>query len=400
MADSRVNPHSFNEKATLAAIAAFSEGADAKAIRAEAVRLIGIERDRATDQVEKRFLSDPTHAQPTTAAIAALTDGIVRTVYTVACNYLHYNPAPTKGEALAVIAVGGYGRAEMAPHSDVDLLFLSPWKLTSWAESAIESMLYMLWDLKLKVGHSSRTIRDCLRLGSEDYTIRTSLLELRHICGDPDMTEDLREQLWKDLFRTTAPDFIEAKLAEREARHKKQGGQRYMVEPNVKEAKGGLRDLQSLFWIAKYIHRVGSAAELVSLGLFTADEFETFSRAEDFLWAVRCHLHLITGRANDQLTFDLQVIVAERMGYKGREGRREVEMFMQDYFRHATQVGELTRIFLTAMEAQHLKKEPLLAGLFKRKKKLKQGYVVKQGRLAIANDPTFLDSNINLLHIF
>jgi [protein-PII] uridylyltransferase len=312
---------------------------------------------------------------------------------------MHPLANPTEGERIAVCAVGGYGRGEMAPFSDVDLLFLTPYKITPWAESVIESMLYILWDLRLKVGHASRTIRDCLRLGAEDFTIRTALLEHRFLGGDADLAQRLDTRLREELFTGTERDFTEAKLAERDARHERQG-ERYMVEPNVKEGKGGLRDLQSLFWIAKYLHHVRDVGELVALGTFTAEEFGTFTRAETFLWAVRCHLHLIAGRANDQLTFDMQVQVATRMGYADRGGRRGVEIFMQDYFRHATAVGDLTRIFLTKLEAAQQKSEPLLQRLLKRRKKLRPGYVEITGRLAIADKAAFLADPLNLLRIF
>jgi [protein-PII] uridylyltransferase len=144
----------------------------------------------------------------------------------------------------------------MAPQSDVDLLFLTPWKITPWAESVIETMLYMLWDLKLKVGHSSRTVKDCLRLGREDITIRTALLEHRFICGHPLWRRNWTTGSGASCSSNSGPEFIEAKLAERAERHKRQGGQRYVLEPNVKEGKGGLRDLQTLYWIGKYLHRV------------------------------------------------------------------------------------------------------------------------------------------------
>lgn len=255
----------------------------------------------------------------------------------------------------------------------MDLLFLTPYKITPWAESVIESTLYMLWDLKLKVGHASRTIRECIRLGTEDFTIRTALLEKRLLYGDDRLAADLDHRLRNDLFKGSEREFVEAKLEERDARHEKQG-ERYMVEPNVKEGKGGLRDLQSLFWISKYLYHVDDVSDLVGHGLFMEDEFETFLKAENFLWATRCHLHLVTNRATEQLTFDLQVEVAERMGYKDRAGRRAVEVFMQEYFRHATAVGDLTRIFLTKLEAAHVKSEPLLQRLFTRKRKLKDGY--------------------------
>ncbi|WP_296420089.1 [protein-PII] uridylyltransferase, partial [Pseudooctadecabacter sp.] len=346
------------------------------------------------------FALNPFDASSTTRAYAWLTDAVVIEVYHIATTRLHPQGNPTEAERLALIAVGGSGRGEMAPHSDVDLLFLAPYKLTPWAESAIESMLYILWDLKLKVGHASRTVKECLRLAREDYTIRTSLVEERFLTGDAALAQELTTRLRRDLFDQTIPNFIEAKLDERAERHRKQGGQRYMVEPNVKEGKGGLRDLQSLYWIGKYIHGVKDASELVKHRVFTQDEYEEFKAAHEFLWAVRCHLHLLSGRAADQLTFDMQVEVAERMGYADKGGRRAVEHFMQDYFRHATDVGELTRIFLTAQEDAHLKAEPVLLRLFSRKKTAKPPYAIKQNRLTVDRPKEFLKDPLNLLRIF
>jgi [protein-PII] uridylyltransferase len=243
-------------------------------------------------------------------------------------------------------------------------------------------------------------VKDCLRLGREDITIRTALLEYRFVAGHAPLAEDLGERLWNDLFRNTGPEFIEAKLAERAERHRRQGGQRYVLEPNVKEGKGGLRDLQTLYWIGKYLHRVPSPEGLVAAGLFTQEEFETFARAETFLWAVRCHMHHVTKRATDQLTFDLQVLVAERMGYVDAGGRRAVEHFMQDYFRHATRVGELTRIFLTELEARHAKPEASIKGLFRRKKRVRPGLKLVQGRIDVESASDFVADKLNLLRIF
>ena len=345
------------------------------------------------------FAATPFAARELTHSYAYLTDCLIVSALHVAKKHLHPLPNPTSGEQIAVIAVGGYGRGEMAPFSDVDLLFLTPYKITAWAESVIESMLYMLWDLKLKVGHASRTIKDCIRLGHDDMTIRTSLLEHRFLAGEKALAKELNTRLSKDLFAAGQRDFIEAKLEERERRHTKQG-QRYVVEPNVKEGKGGLRDLQSLFWIAKYIHNVQDVEELVALDVFRPREFERFDQAESFLWAVRCHLHLIARRATEQLTFDMQVEVADRLGYHDKSGRRAVEIFMQDYFRHATIVGDLTRILLTKLEAIHVKSEPLLERIFRRRPKVKDGYEVISNRLAIADEDSFLQDKLNLLRIF
>ncbi len=390
----------FDRDAVFADICKAAEKGDASAIRRTAVSRLRAASEAGRARIAAAFEANPTASRPTVRAYCHLTDGIVETVFRVGTELLHRNPNPTEGERLAILAVGGYGRGEMAPNSDVDLLFLMPWKVTPWAESLIESMLYIFWDLHLKVGHASRNLKECIRLGREDYTIRTALLEHRFLIGDLSLSDELDETLKSDLFRNTASDFIEAKLEERAQRHKKQGGQRYMVEPNVKEGKGGLRDLQTLFWIGKYVHGVDDAAALVKLGVFRQEEYDRFLAAETFLMAVRCHLHLIAGRAMDQLTFDTQVETAARMGYIDKAGRRGVEHFMQDYFRHATVVGELTRIFLTALEAQHVKQAPSLVTFFRRKKPVKKGYEVRQNRLDVARPKTFFKDKLNILRIF
>jgi [protein-PII] uridylyltransferase len=390
-----------NTKAILEEIARQVEGAaDSRAIRAIAVDQMNTARVAANAKLAAAFSAKPQEARALIGAQSFLTDGLVSIALAVATQHLHKLSNPTESERIAVLAVGGYGRQEMAPYSDVDLLFLTPWKTTPWAESVVESMLYMMWDLKLKVGHSTRTVKDCIRLGREDITIRTAMLEYRFIDGFQPLAAELGDKLWGELFRNTGPEFIEAKLAERAERHKRQGGQRYVLEPNVKEGKGGLRDLQTLYWIGKYLHRVAVARDLVAEGLFRPEEYETFRTAENFLWAVRCHLHYISARAMDSLNFDLQVEVAERMGYRDTGGRRAVEHFMQEYFRHATRVGDLTRIFLTELEARHAKPEAKLLGFLKRKTRVKHGYKLVQGRLDVSDPKLFLSDKLNLLRVF
>lgn len=401
--DSLICPASdiFDHASTQSALAAALVGCkDAKATRQAAVSVLRDAQDHGRNAIKDAFLAQPFDSLPATTAYSWLTDQLVTAAIDVARDKLHRISNPTESERLSVIAVGGYGRGEMAPHSDVDLLFLTPYKMTPWAESVIESTLYMLWDLKLKVGHASRTIKDCIRLAREDYTIRTSLVEYRYLTGDAGLADQLGDQLWDDLFSTTASDFIDAKLAERAERHRKQGGQRYVVEPNVKEGKGGLRDLQSLYWINKYQHGVRQAKELIQFDVFSKEEYDTFKDAHSFLWAVRCHLHLIANRAVDQLTFDMQVLVAEALGYTDNSGRRAVEHFMQDYFLHATKVGELTRIFLTAQEDARTKSEPMLLRFLKRRKKAKPPYAIKQNRITVADEKGFLSDKLNMLRLF
>ncbi len=368
-------------------------------LRAAAVDILSQAQKNGRAEIARGFAAAPFDARAMTRAYTYLTDHLVRESLMVAAQLLHPKPNPTEGERLSVIGVGGYGRGEMAPFSDVDLLFLIPYKATAWSESVIESMLYILWDLKLKVGHATRTIRECVRLGSEDFTIQTALLEHRHVAGDAALAEELQQTLEKEIFSGTGRTFIEAKLEERDARHLKQG-ERYVVEPNVKEGKGGLRDLHSLFWIAKFIYRVDRIVELVEKQVFRPEEFDTFKAAEEFLWAVRGHLHLLSGRATEQLTFDMQASVATAMGYQDTGGRRGVEVFMQTYFRHATAVGDLTRIFLSSLEAIHVKAEPLLERIFRRRPRIGTGYVVVHNRIAIADNVAFLSDKLNLLRIF
>ncbi|PIE15396.1 MAG: [protein-PII] uridylyltransferase [Rhodobacterales bacterium] len=390
----------FDTDAAAAALKTAAAAGDQRQIRMATVDYLRQARSSGNQAIEHAFAQHPFAADLVRRSYAYLADCLVQSAFDVASTHLHPGANTTDDERLSILAVGGSGRAEMAPHSDIDLLFLTPDKLTPGTESIIEYMLYILWDLRLKLGHASRTIADCIRLGREDFTIRTALLEERYLCGDPALADDLKQTLTEQLFRGTAPEFIEAKLAERDLRHIKQGGQRYMVEPNVKEGKGGLRDLQSLFWIAKYVHQVDDVGELVGLGLFRQDEYDRFAKAENFLWASRCHLHLIAGRAQEQLTFDMQVEVAKRMGYKSHGGRRSVEHFMQDYFRHATHVGDLTRILLTALEAQHVKQQPRLKRPFRGRKKTRANYKIEQNRLNIADEAAFLQDKLNILRLF
>ncbi len=388
-----------------AALDGDGHGGDGTAARSRAVEILSRAWKRGFEAIAEAYRQRPHATRQAMAAWTWLTDRLVEELFRVATEHLNPLANPTRSERLAILAVGGYGRAEMAPFSDIDLLFLIPYKRTPWAESVIETMLYMFWDMRLKVGHATRTPGECMRLGKDDFTIRTALLESRFLAGDPALAADLDEKLWSGLFKGTGAEFVEAKLEERAERHRRQGGQRYMVEPNVKEGKGGLRDLQSLFWIAKYLHRVRHPRELVGLGMFTQAEYDIFAAAEEFLWTVRCHLHLISGRAQEHLTFDAQVEIARILGYRDRGGRRAVEHFMQDYFRHATRVGELTRIFLTALEAQHVKRQPGMRQMLSRagrrlRTRLAAGYKLEQGRLTVADPDSFLADPLNLLRVF
>ena len=301
---------------------------------------------------------------------------------------------------MVLLAVGGYGRGEMAPFSDVDISFVTPYKPTVWCEQVIESMLYSLWDLGMKVGHSSRSIAEMIRMAKEDLTVRTALLEARYVWGDRAVYDEARNRFGEDVVKDSARTFVAQKLAEREERHKRMGDSRYVVEPNVKEAKGGLRDLHTLFWIGKYVNRVDSVAGLVDAGLLTPQELRQFQKAENFLWAVRCHLHRITKREEDRLTFDLQLEISRAMNFTGRAGRSGVERFMRYYFLMAKMVGDVTAVFLAHLDDQWAARgRRFLPSFFRRPRQL-DGFVLERGRIAIPDDAFFQEDPVRLLEMF
>jgi [protein-PII] uridylyltransferase len=237
-------------------------------------------------------------------------------------------------------------------------------------------------------------------------TIRTAVLESRYIWGDKALHDDLATRFDAEVVKGTGPEFIAAKLAERDARHRRQGASRYLVEPNVKDGKGGLRDLHTLFWIAKYFYRVSSREELVKAGVFSRAEMTRFRKSEDFLWAVRCHLHFLAGRAEERLSFDVQQDMAIRLGYTAHPGLKDVERFMKHYFLVAKEVGDLTRIFCAALEEHHGKPVPALnrfLGLGRRRRRTIPGstdFVVDNERINVADGEVFARDPVNLIRVF
>jgi [protein-PII] uridylyltransferase len=329
-----------------------------------------------------------------------LIDQLIRASFDVVTTEIYPLPNPTAGERLALVAVGGYGRGELAPYSDIDLMFLLPYKQTPHTEQVVESLLYLLWDLGLKIGQSTRSVEECLRQAKSDFTIRTSLLEARYLWGDEALFAELKKRFDSDVVRGAAAQFIEAKLAERDARHRRVGDSRYQLEPNVKEGKGGLRDLHTLFWLAKYIYRIDDVAKLVDLGVLSAEESQRFARAQSFLWTVRCHLHYLAGRAEERLTFDLQAEIGQRMGYTDHAGSRGVERFMKHYFLIAKDVGDLTRVFCAILEADQKRKRRLPWVRWGIGRRGLEGFVLDGERLTIPSEDFFAKDPVALIRLF
>ncbi|QZH75963.1 MAG: [protein-PII] uridylyltransferase [Erythrobacter sp.] len=392
-----------DRRALAASVAAIVEQHGATAGRQRVVDALRHALAEGRKEIGTRLARHPGAGHEHAHSQAFLIDQLIRVIHDHVIDHVYPAANRSSGERIALLAVGGYGRGEMAPYSDVDLAFITPHKPTSWCEQVIEAILYYLWDLNLQVGHSSRSLAEMVRMARGDLTIRTALLEGRYLWGDKGVYDMASAQFWNEVVPGTQATFVQEKLEESNARHKRMGDSRYVVEPNVKDGKGGLRDLQTLYWIGKYTHRVKSAADLVETGLFTEREYRSFRRAEGFLLAVRAHLHSISGRGEDRLTFDLQREVAERMQYADRPGKSAVERFMQFYFLQAKHVGHLTGVFLAELEEQATQKSRV-AGFFSsirrgRSRKV-DGYLAEGDRLAAPSDDWFAKDPVRLLEVF
>ncbi|WP_448578866.1 [protein-PII] uridylyltransferase [Thermaurantiacus sp.] len=348
--------------------------------------------------LKERIAETPRRGLELAQSNCFLLDQILRIAFDVTITRLWPTDNPTMAERLALVAVGGYGRGELAPFSDIDLMFLSPLKATAWVEQVVESLLYTLWDLGLKVGHSTRTVDEAMRMAKADLSVKTALLEARYLWGDAKLADEFALRFRREIVAGQARTFVAEKMAEREERHKRMGDSRYLVEPNIKEGKGGLRDLQTLFWIGKFVLDARDPAELVVKGLLSAAEHRQFVRALNHLWAIRFQLHTLAGRAEERLTFDLQREIAARLGYRGRPGVAPVERFMRHYFMTARTVGDLSGLFLAHLDEQ-TRGLSRLARLIRRPKRL-NGFLVARGRIEAPSDDFFREDPVRLLELF
>ncbi len=338
--------------------------------------------------------------------LSALTQGLLAVLFEYA-TAVHGGPEAVG--TLTVAATGGFGRGVLAPFSDIDLLFITPEQPRSAALRAVEFTLYFLWDLGLKVGHATRSVEDCLAEARRDVTICTSLLDARLIAGDQALFTDFAARFAEQRIALGAAGFLAAKRDERDARHRRYGDSPFVVEPNIKESRGGLRDLQALYWMARYAFGISSLLEIAlpsgasapagnpSAGILTLTEARMALRSWDFLWTLRFHLHYVAGRAEERLTFDLQPVVGARMGYT-RHGRQDgVERFMRHYFLTAREVTRLTHVMEPALTRAVLgppavtaQTDPAL---------LADGFILADGQLMSAPGRDFRDEPVLMLRI-
>ena len=300
---------------------------------------------------------------------------------------------------ISVIATGGYGRKELFPFSDIDISVLYDPREQKAAEQLAGFISYVLWDMGLTVGHTLRTVDETLAKAEEDFTIRTALLDARLICGSKSLYQKCEERFWQAVTEGGTVGFVEAKLTERDDRHKRVGDSRYVLEPNLKEGKGGLRDLHTLYWLARYIYRIRSARELVGMHVLTKQEYTGFHKAAQFLAELRIHLHLLAGRPEERLTFDMQRAIAERMGFEDDSSARAVEKFMKKYFQVARTVGNLTRSICAVLEEDKKRKPKSLQRVGGDKQRI-GAFVLDGERLGVDDEKLFEQDPARLIELF
>src|SRR5580692_1996130 len=392
--------------ADLNALAETNSGGE-RELRTAVARRLKSALMQARARAEELLLEDR-HGRRCAERLSHAEDELIRILFDFTTSKLYPPQVHSQAERMAVIATGGYGRGLLAPGSDIDLLFLLPYKQTAWGESVAEVLLYCLWDMGQKVGHATRSVDECIRQAKTDMTIRTALLEARLLFGDAALYSEFTARFEKEVVHGTAADFVAAKLAEREERHRRAGQSRYLVEPNVKDGKGGLRDLHTLFWIAKYVYRVREPEELIDREVFDRDEFNMFRRCEDFLWSVRCNMHFLAGRAEERLSFDIQRDIAVRLGYTEHPGLKDVERFMKHYFLTAKHVGDLTAILCAGLEEREAKPAPVLSRMMARLRPARSrrtlsetdDFTVDNNRINIARADVFRRDPVNLIRLF
>src|ERR1700749_471158 len=384
-----------------------THGGRERELRTAVARRLKTALTQAGARPEELLLKDR-HGRRCAERLCQTQDEIIRILFEFTTSALFPPQTHSQDERMAVIATGGYGRGLLAPGSDIDLLFVLPYKQTAWGESVAEALLYCLWDMGQKVGHATRSVSECIRQAKADMTIRTALLESRYLLGAAALYGELTARFEKEVVQSTAAEFVAAKLAEREERHRRAGQSRYLVEPNVKDGKGGLRDLHTLFWIAKYVYRVHEPEELIDREVFDRDEYNMFRRCEDFLWSVRCNMHFLAGRAEERLSFDIQRDIAVRLGYTEHPGLKDVERFMKHYFLTAKHVGDLTAILCAGLEERQAKPAPVLSRVIARLRPARSrrtitetdDFIIENDRLNLADPNVFKSDPVNLIRLF
>ena len=300
---------------------------------------------------------------------------------------------------LGLVAIGGYGRGELNPYSDIDIMFLHDGTVpVETVEAFSQRLLYLLWDLRLDVGYSVRTAADCVEMAAQDTTVKTALIDCRYLAGYQPLYDALRKTVYTQILPKASDKFIKEKINEMKRRRDKYGATIYLLEPNIKEGEGGLRDLQTAFWVAQVKYKFEDPKELVIKGILSETEMEVYNSALDHLWRLRNELHFSTRRKSDQMNFDLQVHLAAFLGYKDRGKVLAVEDFMRDYYRHAARVEHFAST-LTSRCVWRDEGAAKILGYFVRRQ-VDEGCFVLKGELIIPDESVIEKNPAILMKIF
>lgn len=302
-------------------------------------------------------------------------------------------------EHITLAAVGGYGRGELNPFSDIDIMFLHDGSIpVTKVEDVAQKLLYFLWDMRLDVGYSVRVIADCVEMAAADSTVKTALMDVRYLNGCRPLYKALHKTIFTQILPRSSDKFIKTKMAELQARREKYGSTVYLLEPNLKEGEGGLRDLQTAMWIARVKYKFDSPKELIIKGILNEEELEVYESALDYLWRIRNELHYFAGRKNDQLTFEAQVHLAAFFGYHDHDRVLAVEDFMRDYYRHANRVEH----FASSLVSRCVWRDEgamRILGYFVRRP-VGDGCFVLKGELIVPDESVVAQNPVVLMRIF
>ncbi len=330
------------------------------------------------------------------ADFTAAVDDLMRALFRFA-EVEHGRRFPKLNQRIAIVARGGYGRAELNPQSDVDLLFVHDYKRGPYVEIVTEIILHALWDAGISVGHGVRTARECVRIANDDLKEKTALLDVRFLAGDRPIFDALDTILVSDVLNRNQPRFFKAKLEESRERHARYGDSIYLLEPQIKEGEGGLRDLHTALWLAKVKYKVRMLEELVRKAIISEAELQEVIEARDFLWRARNTLHFLTGRHFDQLTFEYQDRMAPMLGFHAHDGQSAGGLLMRAYYQHASTIhrfaeGLIARVIEGAAEGRYLRAGPT--------RQIRPGVLIHRELLTISNPDLLERDPVNLATIF
>ncbi|MGH7825614.1 MAG: [protein-PII] uridylyltransferase [Candidatus Binatia bacterium] len=330
------------------------------------------------------------------SAYSTMMDHLIRHIFAaISRDFVRQYPILNPG--CAVVAQGGYGRGELNPHSDIDLLFLHAWKISPYVEAVTEKMLYTLWDAGLQVGHATRNISECMRMADQDMRVKTALLDARYLCGDYTLYGDFDKMVETRLVQKRVRRFIEEKVAESKARHANYGGSIYLLEPDVKEGEGGLRDIHAARWIARVKENIKDLDSLALQRIVNSADAAKLKTSQDFLLRLRNELHFSAAKHQDQLTFEEQEKVSRALGFQGEEKLKGVEIFMREYYLHAAQISRITSLIIHRLTDCS---RTLFGGRYRFAKTLREGVRVSQGHLTVTKPEILRSGPGNLVRLF